>query len=170
MTQLYISQERLSDTVTLNWTRGRLNKLVNLAKEGKPSSSYGDEDARSLQTAFRNQNVSGKHIIVVGSYTPWVEAILIAEGASNITTIEYAKIQWIDDGNSSIHSDKITTILPADFDRKFLENKLPKYDGVVSFSSIEHSGLGRYFHHVIAISLISFSDTAILCTLMLMQL
>jgi hypothetical protein len=33
---------------------------------------------------------------------------------------------------------------PTEMSEKFLAGKLEKFDAVVSFSSIEHSGLGRY--------------------------
>ena len=35
-------------------------------------------------------------------------------------------------------------MVPLEFRRNFLENKLGKFDAVVTFSSVEHSGLGRF--------------------------
>jgi hypothetical protein len=32
----------------------------------------------------------GGHILVIGSQTPWIEAILLELGAANITTLEYS--------------------------------------------------------------------------------
>ena len=37
-------------------------------------------------------NVVGKEVLVVGSETPWVEAIVLAVGAKHVTTLEYNKI------------------------------------------------------------------------------
>ena len=59
----------------------------------------------------------------------------MAEGASKVTTLEYNKIQ-------SKHP-RIETLLPdemADLVNKGQAN----FDGVVTYSSLEHSGLGRY--------------------------
>jgi hypothetical protein len=35
-------------------------------------------------------------------------------------------------------------ILPKDFDQQFLDGTLTKYDGAVSFSSLEHAGVVIY--------------------------
>lgn len=74
----------------------------------------------------------------------------MAEGAGRVTTLEYGFI-------NSTHP-RLDTILPSDFDEMYLKGTLPVYDGATSFSSIEHSGLGRYgdflnpYGDVIAIS------------------
>ena len=36
--------------------------------------------------------VKGGHILVIGSQSPWIEAILLNLGASNITTLEHNPI------------------------------------------------------------------------------
>ena len=38
------------------------------------------------------ERVGGKRVLVVGSETPWIEAIILAVGAKHITTMEYNKI------------------------------------------------------------------------------
>ena len=35
----------------------------------------------------------GKNALVIGSETPWVEAILLAVGAKHVTTLEYNRIK-----------------------------------------------------------------------------
>lgn len=76
--------------------------------------------------------IKGKNIAVIGSIKPWIEAILIDYGVSKITTVEY---------NVPICNHPIIeTISYADFQKDFQT----KYDAIFSFSSIEHSGLGRY--------------------------
>lgn len=42
--------------------------------------NYGESSAQGLQVEIKKLNVNGKHILVVGSESPWVEAILITEG------------------------------------------------------------------------------------------
>ena len=78
-----------------------------------------------------SDNIKNKNIAVIGSITPWIEAILINAGAKSITTVEY--------NVPECNHDIIKTISYDDF---CISNE--KYDSVFSFSSIEHSGLGRY--------------------------
>lgn len=65
-----------------------------------------------------------------------MEVILLESGVAQTTTIEY--------GN--LHSDypQMGTIEAEEMAERFLNGSLPLFDGVVSFSSLEHSGLGRY--------------------------
>ncbi len=70
---------------------------------------------------------------VIGSQSPWLESILLSHGASQITTFDYIKIK-------SEHS-QIEAVTPPDLMGKYLKGE--KYDMMVTFSSLEHSGLGR---------------------------
>ena len=76
-----------------------------------------------------------KSFLVIGSTRPWIEVILLAEGAKNITTLEYNPYPC-DHPN-------ITTISPTDFTDLVRSKVVPQFDAMVSFSSLEHSGLGR---------------------------
>jgi hypothetical protein len=38
----------------------------------------------------------------------------------------------------------VFTLLPEDFNQQFLNGTLPLFDAMVTFSSLEHTGLGRY--------------------------
>lgn len=67
---------------------------------------------------------------------PWLEAIILEAGAAHITTLEYVAIE-------NDHP-QITTILPEDLSLKFLAGTQELFDVMVTFSSLEHSGLGRY--------------------------
>ena len=74
--------------------------------------------------------------MVIGSQKPWIEAILLFLGAGHVTTMDYASIE------NSISN--LTTILPLDLTQMYIKGV--RFDGVISFSSLEHSGLGRYEH------------------------
>ena len=67
---------------------------------------------------------------------PWLESILLEAGASKVTTLEYLPIE-------SEHP-QVEPILPKKFRKKFMQGKMPMFDAMVSFSSLEHSGLGSY--------------------------
>jgi hypothetical protein len=74
--------------------------------------------------------------MVIGSLTPWIEAILLNFGAAKVTTLEYSHIV-------SEHP-QIKTLQPYQFRERFLAGTLETFDGIVTHSSVEHSGLGRY--------------------------
>ncbi len=92
---------------------------------------------RHLTTAGGGQmNVTGRHVLVIGSQKPWVEAVALAAGARHVTTVDYAPLK-------SEHP-KIDAVTPDAFAKRYLDGSLPQFDALISFSSVEHSGLGRY--------------------------
>ncbi len=70
--------------------------------------------------------------LVLGSISPWIESILLAQGIKQVTTIEYDKTECEHPDLKTIS--RLFDDLPAS----------ESFDLVCSFSSIEHSGLGRY--------------------------
>ena len=98
-------------------------------KEGK--SSYGHQIVLELLHSFEKYNIKNKKVAVVGSETPWIEAILINLN-NDVTTIEY-----------NISETKFNKLSTKDYFNYF-ENNKDTYDCIVTYSSIEHSGLGRY--------------------------
>ena len=64
-----------------------------------------------------------------------MEAILLEVGASHVTTIEYGEME-------SSHP-QLTVLTPSQATRRWQRGEL-EFDGGVTYSSIEHSGLGRY--------------------------
>jgi hypothetical protein len=79
--------------------------------------------------------VKDKHVLVIGSQTPWIETILLRKGAKNVTTFDYVKIQ-------SDHP-QVEVLMPAELSELYFMKKV-SFDAMVTFSSVEHSGLGRY--------------------------
>ena len=73
---------------------------------------------------------------MIGSQSPWIETILLEKGAAKIVTLEYANI--------TVEHPNITIMSPQQLKLLYNEQKGPSFDAVVSFSSLEHSGLGRY--------------------------
>lgn len=81
--------------------------------------------------AIMEYPIDNKDVAIVGSLKPWIESICINNNAKSITTVEY---------NVPIcNHPKIKTISYNDF-----TNESNKYDVIITFSSVEHSGLGRY--------------------------
>ena len=80
--------------------------------------------------------IHGKRVAVVGTEVPWAEAMLLNLGATNVTTIEYRELV--------IEDERVTTITPYRLANEFVSGQCIPFDTVFTYSSLEHSGLGRY--------------------------
>jgi hypothetical protein len=82
--------------------------------------------------AFRRspEAIQGKDIAVIGSLLPWIECICLQLGAASVTTVEY---------NVPAATNRIQTMSYTSFTQLS-----EQFDTIISYSSIEHSGLGRY--------------------------
>lgn len=80
--------------------------------------------------------ISEKRVAVVGTEKPWAEAMLLNLGANNVTTIEYREL--------IIEDERVTTITPYRLAEQFISGHGAPFDTVFTYSSLEHSGLGRY--------------------------
>ena len=126
-----------SSQTCYKWTDDLIESYVsrftptNIKNNKEGESPYGHRRVAELLYSFEKYNVENKKVAVVGSETPWLEAILINLN-NDVTTIEY--------NISETNFDKLTT---KDYFNYF-ENNKDTYDCIVTYSSIEHSGLGRY--------------------------
>jgi hypothetical protein len=119
-----------------DWSRQMIDEWVQRVRDGLLEGNYGIDETRALMDSLHKADLRGKRVLVVGSEIPWVEALCIAEGAAHVTTLEYGEIH---SGHPSI-----STMTPVIFREKFLNGTLGVFDRVVTFSSLEHPGLGRY--------------------------
>lgn len=133
----------LGKTAKVNtWPEAYVNEWVDQAKTGNLTGNYSVRFARMIHSKLKGGGsegrnvVEGKSIMVIGSENPWVEAIILSLGATKVTTLEFGTIV-------SEHP-QIVTMTPDIFRASYIDGTLEKYDGVVSFSSLEHAGLGRY--------------------------
>ncbi len=95
----------------------------------RKNNYYGITD-QYLYQALEMFPIEGKSVGIMGSTTPWYESIAIAFGASP-TTIDYNKIISHDPRIQSLSVEEIRAN-PVEF------------DALISISSFEHDGLGRY--------------------------
>ena len=130
-------------SATMNWTPELINKFIskytpynihNNLEINQPSFekepySYGSLFNLNAMEQYKS-HIIGKDVAVIGSLRPWLEAIIINMGAKSVTTVEY---------NKPTSTDLIKTITYDEFTKSN-----DKYDAIFSYSSIEHSGLGRY--------------------------
>ena len=121
----------------VKWTNNTINYYIkrftpyNIKNNLEGKSSYNHEDRINLLKAFEDFNIRNKKVAVIGSETPWIEAILI-NLKNKVTTIEY-----------NVPHAKFNNLECKDY-FEYFENNKNTFDAIVTFSSIEHSGLGRY--------------------------
>jgi len=122
------------------WTEEEIKTLIQGYKTGQlKGATYGPGLAlRLYQTMKESMDLKEKSVLVIGSELPWLESAALAAGAAKVTTLEYSAIE-------SRHP-MIETMTPKEFRSGYLNGNLTAdtYDSVLSYSSLEHSGLGRY--------------------------
>jgi len=94
------------------------------------SRNYYPETDGWLHEALGKYPVTDKHILIIGSEEPYYEGIAIHSGAE-VMMVEYQRV-------TSDHP-KLMTMTAEEFEK---DTRL--FDGAISISSVEHSGLGRY--------------------------
>ncbi|CAD6199030.1 unnamed protein product [Caenorhabditis auriculariae] len=113
------------------------NMTAIMAKSPNRLASYGIAGL-SVNHAMSYVGLKGLRGFVVGSMKPWVEAFALHAGAVHVLTVEYNKLD-IDPK----FRDRMSHIFPVDFAQNW-KNYAGTFDFAATFSSIEHSGMGRY--------------------------
>ena len=125
-----------SGDLTINtWDDAYIDKFKNaFTVQNINNNTFGWEPypgaATNLMKAFINYNIHNMNVAVIGSLHPWIEGMLLNLN-NTVTTVEY--------NVPIIKTNQLTAISYWDFQKT---NKL--YDCIVTYSSVEHSGLGRY--------------------------
>lgn len=103
-----------------------------LTKAANKEQNYYGETDTYLYAALEKHigSIQGKKVAVIGSLTPWYESIVLSYGG-NPVTIEYNKI--------TNQEPRIEVLTVAEY-----EKKPQLFDALISISSLEHDGLGRY--------------------------
>ena len=132
----YFDNKYLGSTAaTAVWPYDLIEKMIVEARNESLVGTYNKAETQAVRQAIAHApGVVGGRVLVIGSETPWVEALALEAGARHVTTLEYGKIE-------SRHPN-VTTLLPAEFQRSW--STMEPFDAVVTYSSVEHSGLGRY--------------------------
>eukprot|EP00921_Rhytidocystis_pertsovi_P017219 GHVQ01027063.1.p1 GENE.GHVQ01027063.1~~GHVQ01027063.1.p1 ORF type:complete len:540 (+),score=44.63 GHVQ01027063.1:378-1997(+) len=119
------------------------------------SYSYGFEGApgeqlRNLLPKF-DHFIKGQRGVVVGTLHPWVEFEVLRAGAGHVTTAEYLDLSSVIPKEHPYMSyAPANSLLEAPGGTEYLGSSpepgpgVAEYDFALSFSSLEHSGLGRY--------------------------
>lgn len=114
---------------------GHMQNLLEKVRRKEPLG-YSDKNLNEIVHSYAN-DVKGKTMVVVGTANPWVEAIALDTGASFVTTLDYTRKRYETPSLEWIH---VNDYLDDSINNLVFEN----FENAVSFSSIEHSGLGRY--------------------------
>ncbi len=123
------------------WTSNEIEQLRKIVRNNENMKNYGDASIM-FYDILKHFDLTGQTGLVIGSVTPWIEVILLEKGkVKKILTDEYYPI-------ISEHP-QIDYIHPVDLAKRYLEIKSQyNFDFVVSYSSLEHSGLGRFGDHL----------------------
>ncbi|XP_048778786.2 uncharacterized protein LOC125682334 [Ostrea edulis] len=131
--QIYLGTKARSPV----WSKEGIDQMVRQAARGALGGNYGASETNALRDGMDHApGIKNGRVLVIGSENPWVEATVLEKGAREVVTLEYGRIE-------SRHP-KVKTMVPSEFSESFLNGSLGLFDAVVTFSSVEHSGLGRY--------------------------
>lgn len=117
------------------WERSLLLKSIQEAEKGgvlENVRSYSAGDVQTLYRVLEKYPLNGKDVLVIGSQRPWIEVIAVARQAKSVTTVDF-------NPPDCGLPEKIKCLTVDE-----LNNSEALYDVIISFSSIEHDGLGRY--------------------------
>ena len=140
----YYHPDQYKNLVIPNWNNIINEYIGNFTREkilnnlhGKENYPIGDLQYKQGGASFYycrlldKYDVKNKKVAIIGSENPWIEAIVYNYGCREITTVEYNK--------PHIEHENFKVISYDEF-----KNSDYKFDMILSYSSIEHSGLGRY--------------------------
>lgn len=133
------------DTIggVVRWGYDDVRTLMSMLESGEDISPRTYPEAmKDMKSAMSSipQGLVNKTVLVVGSITPWLESIALHLGAKEVVTSDYSLAHWGGDLMKELPQLKRGRLLPemlADADSE-------QYDVILSYSSIEHDGLGRY--------------------------
>jgi hypothetical protein len=121
------------------WNQPYINHMIWAFQRGWfAPASYGATGIDAIAAAVRAYPVNDQHVMVIGTEYPWVEVALLMAGARCVTTLEYGRV--------NVTAERMEAFVPNEYADTWLSAwpNPPLMDAVVSYSSLEHSGLGRY--------------------------
>lgn len=129
---LLMRRFRLSQTPF--WSKHLIDLLVGRVQKGEDISPKDYwHSAPDVKKAVEVAGLKGKDVLVAGSISPWVESVLLASGVEQVTSCDYSPPMSDHPGISTLSMEEV---LKPSSGRTF--------DSILSYSSLEHDGLGRY--------------------------
>ena len=132
----YFYYEACQDNVGAYWSQIDLDNMRNNVSNERinNNNTIGEpylHGAKFILEAVQKYNIENKKVAVIGTLIPWIECVLLNNNVKNITTVDYNKLTFENNVITSLSYDEFV-------------NDTTIYDVIISYSSIEHSGLGRY--------------------------
>ncbi|XP_013396849.1 uncharacterized protein LOC106163726 [Lingula anatina] len=119
------------------FTSEDIKKLLKLDNDQIKMGSYGEDSDRFKKILYRYRDeLKDKTGIVIGSQSPWLEVMLLNLGVKHVTTVDYNPVFF--------DHPQLSFKLMSDTADEITNDPSRRMDFAVSFSSLEHSGLGRY--------------------------
>ena len=112
-----------------------LNSIENMTYFG----TYGDVMLPRMM-AKKKSELRDQSLVVVGTILPWIEAVGVKFNMSQITTLDYTRMRYENERNGQLKWQHVFDFL----DEATKKNRIEQFDNAASFSSVEHSGMGRY--------------------------
>ena len=142
--ECYAQRYEGESTRTLDWNAAFVDKYCAGIADGSEGGSYGTPHvdflratvARLRAAAAPGTTLTGTVGMVMGSESPWVECVALNAGADTVWTLEYSHIAA---GHPQLRA-KPAAVMAAEH----AAGTLPPVDWIMTYSSLEHSGLGRY--------------------------
>lgn len=134
--QTYVGTDSAKPQWTIDTFKPILSKIDQNFGTERHIATYGMQPNDFAENIQQHIDMRGKRVLVIGTEYPWLEGLALWFGAQHVTTLEYGKI-------ISTHPN-VTTLLPSEFRQQWIDGTLGSFDVVLSFSSLEHPGLGRY--------------------------
>jgi len=136
--------QRYEGAHVMNWSSSYIDDYCSVISTSG-SGTYSHEVVTWLMNGLKNINlypskdvlgVRGAVALVMGTENPWVECILLNEGVQRVWTFEYTTI--------NVDHPRMRATQCQLIARDYLAGQFDPVDIIVSYSSLEHSGLGRY--------------------------
>jgi hypothetical protein len=135
---MYTLEKYMGTTAKVSmWDQALLDTYVAKSTDNHLTRGHHRVTARRaiVRDSLRRYPIHGQRVAVIGSESPWCEALLLEAGAAEVTTLEY--------GALNVTASRVRGFTPQDFARKWLKER-DVFDSIFTYSSLEHSGLGRY--------------------------
>ena len=123
-------------------TDSELSTLFAAALGRIPQFRVYPETDKWMFDAFQQYPIRNKRVLIVGSQVPWYEMLALAYGAKQVVVVEYQKILY-----KGKWEHQLQYVLPDELynnNTLQLRSHIKPFDAIISISSEEHNGLGRY--------------------------
>jgi len=134
--RIKVERKYLSEVIHDTRREWSYETIENYMDKVKTAKAIKGVPANELFHLLNRINVKHAKVLVIGAHTPWVEATALQAGARETHTVEAFHIKSDDK--------RMITYSYSQFAYYYLHKKLPQFDLVISYSMLEHIGLGRY--------------------------